>query len=505
MDYKMKKTTLLFLIVSIFFCACSRVEVVELPITTSSPKALDYYRKAMLSYQVGDGLETRTLLDSALSLDPDFVMALELYESQDPILNKKYQEKAKKNAINVSEAERKILTTRQSYRKGDMDKALESAKWLVDNHGQSYESYIWLGQVQSDRYELDDAIKTLKKSIELNPDNYDAYSLLMGHHIAAGTQVMLPEEKRNVELGMKYGDELIRIRSDHGLPYHMKANCYRQLGEFEKAEPLYEESIEKRKGLSSEGTAYIVSAHNYMFSGDLNTARLRYKSAIDLNKDVPRRWFILNLYLTYSYIFDNDYINAIDRLLEVEEQLNEKDFDKASLLQVNSQNSWHKMICYAHNQMEEEAYEALAKSIENSKRRAELLKDENVFREVKSNEQFQTAWVNILFGKYEQARQNLDKLKKFQNEIKDPTAMYGFYGLSGMADLMEGNYKGAIDNFSKGNKNNIYFNYFKALAFRAGGKEEEAKKEFKKIANLNFSSWEIAIVRRLANKQLERT
>ena len=138
----MKKTTLLFLIVSIFFCACSRVEVVELPITTSSPKALDYYRKAMLSYQVGDGLETRTLLDSALSLDPNFVMALELYESQDPILNKKYQERAKKNAINVSEAERKILTTRQSYRKGDMDKALESAKWLVDNHGQSYESYI---------------------------------------------------------------------------------------------------------------------------------------------------------------------------------------------------------------------------------------------------------------------------------------------------------------------------------------------------------------------------
>ena len=33
----------------------------------------------------------------------------------------------------------------------------------------------------------------------------------MGHHIAAGTQVMLPEEKRNIELGMKYGDELIRI------------------------------------------------------------------------------------------------------------------------------------------------------------------------------------------------------------------------------------------------------------------------------------------------------
>ncbi len=498
----MKKTIILFSLFLMIFPGCSKVDIIELPITTSSPKALEYYKKAMLSYQVGDGLEKRALLDSALSLDPDFVMALELYESQDPILNREYQERAKKNATNVSEAERKILTARQSYRKGDMDKALESAKWLVENHSQSYESYIWLGQIQSDRYELDDAIETLKKSIELNPDNYDAYSLLMGHHIAAGTQVMLPEEKRNIELGMKYGDELIRIRPNHGLPYHMKANCYRQIGEFEKAKPLYEKSIENRKGLSSEGTAYIVSAHNYMFSGDLNTARLRYESAIDLNKEVPRRWFILNLYLTYSYIFDNDYMGAIDRLLMIENQLEKKDFDKATLLQVKSQTNWHKMICYAHNQMEEEAYESLSNIIKNNKKRAELLKDDNVFREIKSNEQYQTAWVNILFGKYDIARKNLKQLRKIQEEIKDPTALYGFYGLSGMADLMEGNYDGATTNFLKGNKNNIYFNYFKALALRAAGKEKEAENEFTKVANINFSNWDIAIVRRLANKQL---
>ena len=59
---------------------------------------------------------------------------------------------------------------------------------------------------------------------------------------------MLPQEERNVQLGMDYGDELIRIRGDHGLPYHLKANCYRQLGEFEKAKPLYEQSIKNRKG-----------------------------------------------------------------------------------------------------------------------------------------------------------------------------------------------------------------------------------------------------------------
>ena len=498
----MKQHFLLLVFLVIISNSCSKIEVIDLPITTTSPRALTYYKSAMLSFQVGDAPEMRTLLDSALSIDPNFVMALEFYESEDPVLKRKHRELAKKNVVKASQAEKKMISIRESYRNEDMDKALESAKWLVKNHPESHESFVWLGQVQSDRYELKEAIETLKKAIELNPNNYNAYSLLMGHHIAAGTQVMLPQEERDVELGMDYGDELIRIRGDHGLPYHLKANCYRQLGEFEKAKPLYEQSIKNRKGLSSEGTALVVSGHNYMFSGDLGSARKSYERAIEINEEKANNWFILNLYLTYSYIFDNDYIGAIDRLLMVENQLDNKGFDKASLLQVKSQTSWHKMICYAHNQMEEDAYESLSSTIQNNKKRAQILKDDNVYRDIRTNEQYQTAWVNILFGKYDKARENLKRLKLIQGEIKDPTSLYGFYGLLGMADLMEGNYNKAIDNFLKGNENNIYFNYFKGLALKAAGKEEQASNEFIKIANTNFSSWAIAIVRGLASKQI---
>ena len=42
-----------------------------------------------------------------------------------------------------------------------------------------------------------------------------------------------------------------------------------------------------------------------------------------------------------------------------------------------------------------------------------------------------------------------------------------------MADLMEGNYNKAIDNFLKGNENNIYFNYFKGLALKAAEKKNK--------------------------------
>ena len=498
----MRKTFKVFLLMTIILSSCSKKEVIKLPITTSSQKALEYYNRAMLSFEVGDGTETRTNLDSALAIDPEFAMALEMYDSPDPVLIRKHREKAKSLFPKLTDAEKKIIGIRESYRNGNMDQALEHANWLINNHGEAYESYLWLGIVQSDRHELDEAINSLKRAIELNPDCFDCNQTLMGHHIAAGTQVMLPEEKRDVKIGMKYGDELIRIRGDHGLPYHLKANVYRQQGEFKKAKPLYEKSIQKRKGLSSEGTAYVVSGHNYMFGGDLKTARERYASAIKLVDDNPNSWFILNLYLTYSYIFDNDYIGAIDNISSVERQLDERGFDEITLLQRKGQASWQKMICYAHSQMEDEAYLALGQRTKLNKKRAELLKDENISRNIETDEQFQTAWVNILFGKYETAKKNLEKLKNLQQAKNDPTAMYGYHGLAGMAHLMEGNHKLAIENFNKGDETAIYFNYFKGLALKAAGKEEDANKIFKDLAKINFSNWNIAIVRRLANKQL---
>ena len=497
----MKHPFKIFLFITIIISNCSKKEIIKLPITTSSKEALEYFERAMLSYQVGDGPECNADLDSALALDPEFAMALEFYESQNQRENIEREEKAKSLFLKISEAEKKIINIREGYREGDMDKALESAKWLVSNHADSYESYVWLGIVQSDRYELEDATQALKKAIELNPDCYDAYDILMGHHIGAGNQVMLPVEKRDVEIGMKYGDELIRIRGDHGYPYHFKANVYRQLGEFEKAKPLYEKSIEKRKGRSSESTAYLVSGHNYMFSGDLKTARERYNKAIELQKE-PNWKFVLSFYLTVSHIFDNDYYGALDNINKVEEGLSSYNFDDVSLVSRQRDISWQKLVCYAHNQMEEEAYEALAQQIKYNKQRAALLNDENVFRNIKSFEQYLTAWVNILFGKYEVAKKNLATLKDFQEKRNDPTAMYGYHHLLGLTHLMEGNHQAAVENFQKGDETDIYFNYFKGLSLKATGNKAAADQIFTDIININFAAWDLAIVKKLAQKQI---
>ena len=130
------------------------------------------------------------------------------------------------------------------------------------------------------------------------------------------------------------------------------------------------------------------------------------------------------------------------------------------------------------------------------------MNDKNTTRTVESEKHEETAWVNILFGKYEIAKESLLELKKIQERINNPTAMYGYFGLSGMTNLMEGNIKTAISEFEKGNATNIYYNYFKGLALKADGREDEAKNVFLQISKVNFSDWNIAIVRNLAKKQL---
>ena len=101
-----------FLLVTIILSSCSKKEVIKLPITTSSQKALEYYNRAMLSFEVGDGTETRTDLDSALALDPEFAMALEMYDSPDPVLIRKHREKAKSLFPKLTDAEKKRIGIR---------------------------------------------------------------------------------------------------------------------------------------------------------------------------------------------------------------------------------------------------------------------------------------------------------------------------------------------------------------------------------------------------------
>ena len=502
MKMNYKKSGCFLIIHLVFLFSCAKQPLVELPITTTSDIALEHYKTAMKHWEVGDNLEKRVQLDSAIMIDPNFALALDMNDVPDRSKRKAYQKKAQSLIDKVTDQERMILLIRDSYRNNNMDNALSYATELVDKNSNSYEAYDWLGIVQSDRHEIDNAISSFERAIEINSDDFTAYDFLMGHHIASGDRVMLPEERRSVDKGLEYGDELIRIRPDAGFPYHFKANCYRQMGEFEKATPLYEKSIEKRRGKSSEGTALLVSGHNYMFGGDYKKARKRYEEAIETSK-TKEGWAILNSYLTWSYVFESNYNGAIKNIEKVRGQLEEKGFSGERLLWNKAFSDREKFICYAHNQMEKKANEALESFVALRNQRMSLINDPLVERNTKRGIAYNRVWNHTLFGRYDKARESLNELKKIQEKINSPTAMYGYYDLLGMITLNQSRPEEALEYFEKGNPNDTYFLYFKALALKATGNRAGAKEILTDIANTNFSYWQLAIMKDRAKRMLE--
>lgn len=498
-----RKNKFFTLAFAVLFTSCANEKISELKVTTSSPEALRFFDKAMNYFQIGENVEKRLYLDSALSIDPNFALALEFYDNPEFFKRKEDQKKAMNLIESISDEEKQILLIRESYRKENLDEALLHAKELVVLRPDAYEAYNWLGIVQSDRYEIKDAIKTLERAVDLNKDNYVAYNYLAGFHVPLGDRKMLPDDERNIEEGLLYSDELIRIRPDAGLSYQFKANCYRALGEFEKAKPLYQKGVEVSKGQSREGSLLLVSGHNYMFSGDFEKARDRYREAIQKgSKEASSFW--LNDYLVWSYLFENNFNGAINSIKDISAKIQNSEFNKQDKLQMRAGTSFKKFIVYGHNQMEKETKEALIENIQYRNKLAQIRGDSLSLSDAKETDLWIEGWFSVLFGKYKEAKEKLAVLKDLKEKKKDPSALFGYNGLMGMVSLGEGEANKALNFLNLANPNDIYIMYQKALAFRAVGNIEEAEKILSNIANLNFSSWEVAILKNQAKTALSR-
>ena len=496
------KKTLLFISIFISF-HCGKQKIIELPITTKSERAKKYYKKAIIEWESGGYVEKVAYFDSALVQDPEFVMALLYNDNPNQLLRKEREDKAYSLKEEVTKQEQLILNITKNLNTGNLDDVLMYSQKLTGQNPQSYEAYNNLGFVYELRREFLKSKEAFEKAIDLNRDNYFAYDRLWGQYFSEhGSLKMAPDQEKYVDGGLEYINELIRIRPESGQPYHSKANLYRKIGDFEKAKPFYEKSIQKRKGSSAEGTALIVSGHNYMFSGDFETARERYNLAVQ-KAPIKESKFNLNNYITWSYIFQDDYTGAIQNINKIEKKLDILGFSGEALLQRKSQLSWQKFVCYAHNQMEAKADSALNKNELYREKRTAIFQDDIMNRNNKTTTLYMKAWRDVLFGRYNTAKDYLNELKQIMEQINSPTAMYDYNNLLGMVALMEGNAEESLESFDKGDPDDTYFLYFKALALRASGDKTGAKKILTDIANTNFSYWQLALVRARARTMLE--
>lgn len=139
-------------------------------------------------------------------------------------------------------------------------------------------SYYKLGEVEQ-------AIQSKNKALELNPNNY------MANSMAAEIEV----DKKNFKSALLYLDKCKDDFSNKGFNYSLMAQCYAGLGADDKAFEFFEKAIEY---MPDKKEIYIAFAKFLINKEDFEKAKTKFKNFADKSEDID----VLNLYF---YIFYN--------------------------------------------------------------------------------------------------------------------------------------------------------------------------------------------------------
>ena len=499
------RATVLSLLLLTFF-SCTTSTDVPLPITTANEDALEPFNSGYFHQSQTEGYEAKELYEKALKLDQEFILANLYVPETDPNKRKAFRDRAIANKNNGSDAEKLRVEIYVANRDGRLEDRVNLSKELVNKYPKSSEAYVFLGNAYTSVRDFDNAISQFNKALEINPDQYRAWRGLAAHQVAIGNNILIPKSRQTKALALKYTKGMVKSRPKAPFSYQLQANVERQYSDFAAAKPLYQKMVDvaKETGSSMQGSAYNVFAHNYLFGGDGKTARENYDKAIAISK-TPLAKVNVNIYKLQSYLFQDNYEGALRVAQDLDSTINTLEFSEASLNQQKARVEFMRFIAYANNQQKEEALTALNARKDYATAAMSLMKiDEVIQRNFDSFNAQMEAWHYILFGEYDKAEEQLNKLHPIASEIQSPSALDNYNALSGMVLLNTGKIDSSLSYFNENinPENYQYYAYFKGLALKQTGQEKAAREIFDYIANYNFNSWEAALVRSRAKKQL---
>ena len=513
------------IILSIFIMSCGggpeRSTLPDITITTSSSEAKDAFLKAMDLMDLrrqATREERKSLLNQAITLDPNFLLAkAALYST----LGTEYNNRVLKDVFDerdkVSEMEAKIIEFLYNERTNyDPEVASYNITMLTEEYPEVWRLWYWAGMIKSyNPGEIYDAIDDLETALEINPNHFGTKLYLIAKHLQFGLfGFMLPADEIDLDYLQSLIDNVEANHSDNSYTHVVVGNYYRTLSQFDKAI----ESYNKLETFQDQGIANLYSANHYRalsntFKGNFDLAESYFRKNIELGNV-----FNAYTYLPEMFLHKNDFDAAVSVLEEFEENLISLELPAQQELNAIVAINRLKFLCFAHNQQEEESLQHIQLTKESQVNAINLRK--NRLTEIEYNEQIKNSnfveetfliWHDILFGNYNNAKSKLSNYKSSSEQINRPNNLHNYYVLNALVELNLGNPEKSLEYFNMTNKfngteniplNDDYYNYFKGLALRASGDMEGSNALFNEIASKNFFGIQPALVRNLAKAQL---
>ncbi len=462
--------------------------MIAMPVSTSSEEARQQFIQGQHAMDMGRTQDAREHFSNAVELDPTFAFAhLNLVFTGTSLEESLAQlEQASANKETASEAERLLIEIAEESLEGDLEEQLTLAGRLVEVEPESPRAWMQLAGIQGAMNRDSEARQSLQKAIELAPDFAPAHMQIGNSYLFA--------EPRDLMMAEEHMQKAVAAVPNEPAPHDLLGDVYRMQGKLQMAAEEYTQAAE----LDPDNALPLQQrGHVNSFLGNYEEARADYDASIEMGENNEPANFAV--YRAYVNVHAGDPQAAVDELAGLIQRIDAMDIPNpraAKIFALSSQAQiamHHGMFDVAEQAIQQRARLTVmdAEEIGTEEARVGTLADNAI-------------WEGTLAagrGDYETAMQKGQEAMALLEPIRDPTKNQPVHELMGLVSLSQGNYEEAVTHYEQTNRNDIYANYHHALALEGAGRTEEAQELFTKVANWNFNTVGLALVRKDAEER----
>jgi len=472
-------------IIFLVFTLNTMAQVKEVPITTSSKEALEYFILGRDNSEKGEVDSAALLFDKAIQKDPDFAMAYLWRSWSGGGYNvwRQNLDKAVSLVDKVSPGEKLVILEAQASSDGNGQKQKEYLEQILKAYPSDKRVQVFVGNDYFySKNDFPSALKHYKKAAELDNNYAAAYNMI------GLTQSSLENYKEAEEAFLKY----IKLNPNHADPYDSYAFLLLKSGRYDESIAQYKLALERNPAYS-----YSLSGigNNYIFKGDYESARKYYQECFDKASLIDWKFGALYFKST-SYIYEGKIEKAINtydeyRALGEKENLVPNTIDpyfSQGFILVETGNPAEGMKYY------EKANDLIEKS-----KLPEADKENYITSSMMWHIYFLAA-----NGELVKATNEAEKVRLKVESRKNPGEEMFLNVVLGYLEFKKGNYDKAIQYLSKGWKESPWIWYYTAVAYQKKGDQANESKLLEKITKWNVNGIDLALVRKRASDELKK-
>lgn len=461
------------------------VQLVEIPVTTSSDAARALYAEGQYLLDVGRGVQARAKFRAAAAEDPGFALAY--YGQSNAALSfAEFQhslDAATEQSEGISDGERMLIDINKSFTSNDAAAGLALAGELVEKYPGSARSWMILAGMQANQNDNVGARVSNEKALELEENSAGALVGLANNNLFG--------EPKDFAAAEEWANKFIAA-------YPNEAKGFEILGDIKRAQSMLEAALEAYNSASTIDPTLEVAAHKRghvnSFLGNIEDARAAYDEAIAIAPPESKAGYAV--YRGFTQIHAGDIPAAIDELEALADQVGPMGTpeDQIKGLQVFALNS--AAMAALHAGLFDRAELIVARRNELQMSIADDVGTDDAQRLQEANCQFFDGLLAAYQGNADGASEHANAITSLVESDDNPRKNEPAHWVLGMSALQAGNFADAVEHLQQADHaNNMFVRYQLALAEEGNGNTEEAKKLFAEVANFNFNSVGFALTR----------